>query len=99
MTLRGACDPTYNFDVNISNGIVSHPNLVKLRGRVIASGLVRASITVQDKRAAGSGRLIEELWQGQLEEACTMFWILDGAEALNTVVPDALGDGAQHCGG
>ncbi len=53
VTQRGACDPTYNFDVNISNGIVSHPNLVKFRGKVTAAGLVRASVTVQDKYAAG----------------------------------------------
>ena len=38
MTKRGACDPTYNFQVQIANGIVSHPNLVKLRGRVSSGG-------------------------------------------------------------
>jgi len=32
VTQRGACDPTYNFSVNITNGIVTHPNLVKFRG-------------------------------------------------------------------
>ena len=79
VTQRGACDPNYNFDVNISNGIVSHPNLVKLRGRVTASGLVRASITVQDKHAAGSGRLIESHgrgnWKGQAGNAeCSGYW-------------------------
>jgi hypothetical protein len=57
VTQRGACDPTYNFFVKISNGIVTHPNLVKFRGYVGASGAVRASATVQDKYASGSGRL------------------------------------------
>src|ERR1700758_1171749 len=57
VTQRGACDPTYNFTVNVSNGVVTHPNLVRFRGYVAKSGAVRASVTVQDKYAAGSGRL------------------------------------------
>ena len=57
VTQRGACDPTYNFSVNITNGVVTHPNLVKFRGIVARSGAVRASVTVQDKFASGSGRL------------------------------------------
>src|SRR5438132_43551 len=28
VTQRGPCDPTYNFTVNVSNGIVTHPNLL-----------------------------------------------------------------------
>ena len=28
VTQRGACDPTYNFSVNITNGAVTRPNLV-----------------------------------------------------------------------
>ena len=57
VTQRGACDAAYNFTVNVSNGVVTHPNLVKFRGHVAKSGAVRASVTVQDKYAAGSGRL------------------------------------------
>ncbi len=57
VTQRGACDPTYNFTVNISNGVVTHPNLVQFRGYVAKSGAVRASVTVQDKYASGSGKL------------------------------------------
>src|ERR1700752_2375464 len=57
VTQRGACDPTYNFSVNITNGIVTHPNLVKFRGYVARSGAVRASVTVHEKYATGSGRL------------------------------------------
>jgi hypothetical protein len=79
VTQRGTCDPTYNFDVNISNGIVSHPNLMKLSGRVTASGLVHASVTVQDKHAAGSGRLMKSYgrgnWKGQTANAqCSGYW-------------------------
>jgi hypothetical protein len=57
VTQRGACDPAYNFTVNVSNGVLTHPNLVKFRRYVAKSGAVRASVTVQDKYAAGSGRL------------------------------------------
>ena len=57
VTRSGACDATYNFTVDISNGIVTHPNLVKFRGYVARSGAVRASVTVQDKYASGAGRL------------------------------------------
>jgi hypothetical protein len=57
VTQRGSCDPVYNFTVNVTNGVVTHPNLVRFRGTVAKSGAVRASVTVQDKYAAGSGRL------------------------------------------
>ncbi len=56
-TRAGACDQTYSFDVNIANGRISHPNLVRFHGRVSPSGAVRASVTVPDKHASGSGRL------------------------------------------
>ena len=55
VTQRGSCDPTYNFSVNINDGIVTHPNLVKFSGIVGRSGAVRASVTVHDKYASGSG--------------------------------------------
>lgn len=79
VTQRGACDPTYNFSVNISDGIVTHPNLVKFRGVVARSGAVRASVTVQDKYAAGSGRLTgasgRGTWSGHSGTArCSGYW-------------------------
>jgi len=58
VTRSGACDATYDFTVDISNGIVNaSTNLVKFRGYVARSGAVRASVTVQDKYASGAGRL------------------------------------------
>jgi hypothetical protein len=57
VTQSGACDPSYNFAVNISDGIVTHPNLVKFRGYVAKSGAVHAPATVHDKFASGAGRL------------------------------------------
>src|SRR6266567_2732842 len=64
VTQRGACDPNYSFGINIANGIVSHPNLVRFTGRVTINGLVHASVTVQDKYAVGSGRLTKTSGQG-----------------------------------
>jgi hypothetical protein len=79
VTQRGACDPTYNFTVNISNGVVTHPNLVRFRGYVAKSGAVRASVTVQDKYASGSGRLSRTsgrgTWSGYAGTArCSGYW-------------------------
>ena len=79
VTQRGACDPTYNFSVNISNGIITHPNLVRFRGYVARSGAVRASVTVQDKYASGSGRLVSNsgrgTWSGYSGNArCSGYW-------------------------
>jgi len=79
VTQRGACDPTYNFTVNISNGVVTHPNLVRFRGYVAKSGAVQASVTVQDKYASGSGRLSNAsgrgTWSGYAGTArCSGYW-------------------------
>jgi hypothetical protein len=79
VTQRGPCDPTYNFTVNISDGIVTHPNLVRFRGYVARSGAVRASVTVQDKFASGTGRLFgtsgRGRWSGRAGSArCSGYW-------------------------
>jgi len=79
VTQRGACDPAYNFSVNITDGIVTHPNLVRFRGYVARSGAVRASVTVQDKYASGSGRLSGNsgrgTWSGHSGSArCSGYW-------------------------
>lgn len=79
VTQRGACDPTYNFSVNITDGIVTHPNLVRFRGRVARSGAVRASVTVSDKYASGSGQLSinsgRGIWSGYSGGArCSGYW-------------------------
>src|ERR1700750_3110349 len=64
VTQRGSCDPSYNFSVNINDGVVTHPNLVKFSGYVERSGAVRASVTVQDKYASGSGKLARDAGRG-----------------------------------
>jgi hypothetical protein len=79
VTQRGACDPTYNFTVNIINGVVTHPNLVRFRGYVARSGAVRASVAVQDKYASGSGRLSSASGRGTWSgyggtSRCSGYW-------------------------
>jgi hypothetical protein len=79
VTQQGTCDPSYNFTVNISDGVVTHPNLVRFRGHVAKSGSVHASVTVQDKFASGTGRLFETSgrgrWNGRTGSArCSGYW-------------------------
>ena len=79
VTQTGTCDPAYNFTVNVSDGIVTHPNLVKFRGYVAKSGSVRASVTVHDKFASGTGRLFGTTgrgrWSGHTGSArCSGYW-------------------------
>lgn len=78
-TQSGPCDATYAFDVNISDGLISHPNLVRFHGSVAPNGLARASVVVQDKVAAGSGRLSTTsgrgTWRGHSgSAACAGYW-------------------------
>ena len=79
VTQRGSCDPSYNFTVNVSDGIVTHPNLVKFKGYVARSGSVHASVTVHDKFASGTGRLSgtsgHGKWSGYAGSArCSGYW-------------------------
>jgi hypothetical protein len=79
VTQRGECDPSYSFTVNVSNGVVTHPNLVKFRGHVARSGAVHASMTVQEKYASGSGRLSgtagRGTWSGHSGNfRCSGYW-------------------------
>jgi len=78
VTQKGACD-TYNFPVNIENGNVSVPGLVRANGRVTPKGAVRVTVAVQDKSASGSGRLSfgsgSGRWSGKSGEArCSGTW-------------------------
>jgi hypothetical protein len=63
-TRSGDCNPTYNFSVNIENGVITSPNAETFRGNVTGSGAVRASVTVQEKHASGSGKLTGVLGRG-----------------------------------
>lgn len=56
-TQQGACDPSYNFTVDVRSGVVSNPNFLKLRGRVARDGKAQASVAIGERYAAGFGRL------------------------------------------
>lgn len=79
VTQKGTCDSSYSFTVDVTNGIISHPNLVRFRGYVANSGSVRASVTVQDKYASGAGKLSASAgrgtWSGHSGmERCSGYW-------------------------
>jgi hypothetical protein len=85
VTQTGTCDPTYNFTVNVSDGVETHPNLVKFKGYVARSGSVHASVTVQDKFASRSGRIFRNLGSRKMERPrsrCAMLRLLDRATQL-----------------
>lgn len=66
-TSRGTCE-TYNFPVDITNGHVSFPGLVRANGRVTGKGAVRVNVAAGDKSASGFGRLsvgsVSGRWSG-----------------------------------
>ncbi|MBM3733962.1 MAG: hypothetical protein FJW24_10995 [Acidimicrobiia bacterium] len=78
VTQRGTCD-RYNFPVEIQNGQVMFPGLVRAGGRVGGNGAVSVSIKVMDKSAAGSGRLTlgagSGRWSGKSgNDRCSGTW-------------------------
>jgi hypothetical protein len=75
---RGSCNP-YNFPVDITNGYVSFPGLVKANGRVNAKGGVHVFVSAAGKSASGSGRLTTShgsgRWSGRSgEDRCSGSW-------------------------
>jgi hypothetical protein len=87
VTQRGSCNPTYNFTVNVSDGVVTHPNLVKFRGYVAKSGSVHASVTVHDKFASGTGQAFRVVRSRNVERPRgkrAMLGLLDSAAQLTS---------------
>ena len=77
-TTRGDCS-TYNFPVDISNGNVSFPGLVRANGRVTGKGQVRVFVAAMDKSASGSGKLSMSSgggsWSGRSgDDRCSGRW-------------------------
>lgn len=64
VTQSGDCGPTYNYSVNIENGVITSPNVETFKGNVTSSGAIRASVAMQEKRASGSGKLTGVLGRG-----------------------------------
>jgi hypothetical protein len=70
-TRSGACDSSYRYGVEISNGQVLNAGgePVALSGRVAPNGTVSVSVAAGDQQAVGSGRLSATsgggIWRGQ----------------------------------
>ena len=80
-TRRGNCDPSSQFDVYITNGIIRNPNLVRFKGRVALSGEVRASVAVEDKIRVRFRAIEQKFGSRQLGRLCRwrpLFRHLDG---------------------
>ncbi|AMN44105.1 hypothetical protein RHPLAN_56910 [Rhodoplanes sp. Z2-YC6860] len=79
ITQRGDCDSSYEIQLDVRNGVISHPNIVRLNGRVKPNGAVRVSVAVPGKFAAGSGRVNGRKgrgrWSGHSETSkCSGIW-------------------------
>jgi hypothetical protein len=64
VTQSGNCNPSYDYSVNIENGVITSPVVQTFRGNVTSSGAVRASVNVQEKHATGIGKLKGVLGRG-----------------------------------
>jgi hypothetical protein len=78
VTTRGACS-TYNFPVDIANGHVSFPGLVRANGHVTPKGSVSVFVAAGEKSASGSGHLTvgsgSGRWSGRAgNDRCSGTW-------------------------
>ena len=65
-TRAGACDPTFRYGVEITNGNVTNGGgaQVALAGRVTPSGAISVSVASGDQQARGTGRLSQTTGNG-----------------------------------
>ncbi len=64
VTQSGDCGAVYNYSIIIENGAISSPAVQSFRGTVTTSGVVRATVAEQEKRASGSGKLTGVVGRG-----------------------------------
>ena len=95
-TQSGACDPSFRYGVQISNGQVLNngSSNVDIQGRVKRNGMVRVNLQSGNQWASGSGRLDPTrgggVWQGQGSAgACAGTWVAQrtGAETAAAEQP------------
>lgn len=65
VTQSGDCAPTYYFQLEIIDGIVTYRGSAKVRGRVKSDGAVSVSVSTEDQQASGSGKLSRNLGRGR----------------------------------
>jgi hypothetical protein len=79
VTQSGDCAPTYQFQLQIIDGIVSYQGPANVRGRVSSDGAVSVSVTTEGQHASGSGKLSRNSgrgrWTGRSSsERCFGLW-------------------------
>lgn len=81
ITESGTCDRGYRYPVRISSGRVAHADpensSFNIKGRVVAGGSVRVTISRGDRSASGSGRLSRSSGAGRWKTAsgeCSGIW-------------------------
>ena len=96
MTQSGACDPSFRYGLQISNGQVLNngSSNVDIQGRVKRNGMVQVNLQSGNQWASGSGRLDPTrgggVWQGQGSAgACAGTWVAQrtGAETAAAEQP------------
>lgn len=80
VTNRGSCAPA-QFEIEISNGVIHYHGPASVNGRISSGGEVQVSVSSQDNRASGSGKLSRSsgrgTWSGRSTtsgEACAGHW-------------------------
>ena len=56
-THSGDCVPTYQFQLQIINGIVSYRGPANVHGRISVGGAVNVSVSTESQQATGFGKL------------------------------------------
>jgi len=81
VTMKGSCDPTYRYGVQIADGTVTYDGIgpITLQGKVTPKGAVRVIVQSGSQWADGSGKLTRDrgggVWKGQsMSSACTGTW-------------------------
>ena len=79
VTQSGDCAPTYQFELQIIDGIVSYQGPANVRGRVSSGGEVSVSVSTERQQASGSGKLSRNSgrgrWTGRSSgERCSGSW-------------------------
>jgi hypothetical protein len=67
VTQRGACDPAYNFTVDVLNGNVSHPNILTFRGPCRSVGRRSRLGQSRTETCVGIWQIVGSVGLGRLE--------------------------------
>jgi hypothetical protein len=79
VTQNGDCAPSYHFQLEIVDGVVSYHGPATVRGRVKSDGTVSVTVSTEGQRASGSGKLSRSYgrgrWSGRSSGArCSGTW-------------------------